>query len=330
MRKIALMIAVLFILTSCNKDDENIDIAQLPKTIGVAMNRIPWKIKYIEGDSLDLTGLIVNLIMDNNDTLEVRFEDFKSNGISCYPNNKFVLEHDTMVNIVHIDIDQGTNFSISVTPKYISDIDGNKYSTIVINHQVWMKENLMTTKLNDGTEINLIIDNTTWSNTVQAAYCWYNNDLELANKNNYGALYNWYTLETEKLCPIGWHVAKSKEWNSLQTYLWNKGYGFNAQTQSVAKAIASEDGWLHTEEPGAPGNNPQMNNKSGLSIPAGGYRVSFGNFYYSSKAGRIWCIENSTEALYLNYDSWGAWQYTTEWSTSDIKAYGYSVRCIKD
>src|SRR5665647_1584626 len=87
----------------------------------------------------------------------------------------------------------------------VKDIDGNVYHTVKIGTQVWMVENLKTTKYNDGTSIPNIIDGTTWSNLTTPGFCFYNNDA--ANKNIYGALYNWYTVNTGKLAPTGWHVS---------------------------------------------------------------------------------------------------------------------------
>ena len=81
----------------------------------------------------------------------------------------------------------------------LTDIDGNVYTLVTIGTQVWMVENLKTTKYNDGIGIPLITDNTAWKNTATPAYCWYDNDM--SNKNLYGALYNWYVVNTDKLCP---------------------------------------------------------------------------------------------------------------------------------
>ena len=83
-----------------------------------------------------------------------------------------------------------------------TDGDGNNYSVVQIGTQMWMEENLKTTKYNDGTNIPNVIDNDTWWNLSTPGYCWYYNDI--TNKNLYGALYNWFTVNTDKLAPKGW------------------------------------------------------------------------------------------------------------------------------
>ena len=66
----------------------------------------------------------------------------------------------------------------------------------------WMAENLRTTKYNDGTVIPLVTNSGTWVSISTPAYCWYNNNM-IAYGPTYGALYNWYTVNTDKLCPTG-------------------------------------------------------------------------------------------------------------------------------
>jgi len=92
----------------------------------------------------------------------------------------------------------------------VSDIEGNIYKTIRIGNQTWMAENLKTTKYNDGELIPNITVDVEWLEFSSGAYCWYNND-GTRNKNTYGALYNWYSVNTGKLCPAGWHVPSNKE-----------------------------------------------------------------------------------------------------------------------
>ena len=45
------------------------------------------------------------------------------------------------------------------------DADGNTYDTVVIGRQVWLSENLKTTRYNTGTSIPLLTDNNAWSGT---------------------------------------------------------------------------------------------------------------------------------------------------------------------
>ncbi len=82
------------------------------------------------------------------------------------------------------------------TTTTVTDIDGNVYNTVTIGTQVWMVENLKVTKYNDGTAIPLVT--TTWVGLLTPAYCYYDND-EAMHKNTYGALYNWYAVNTGKL-----------------------------------------------------------------------------------------------------------------------------------
>ena len=96
----------------------------------------------------------------------------------------------------------------------VTDYDGNKYNTVTIGSQCWMRENLKTTHFNDGSEIPNVTMN--WYGKTPR-YCWPDNDPDL--KDIYGAFYNWYTVQTGKLCPIGWHVPSDSEWHQLALYL---------------------------------------------------------------------------------------------------------------
>ncbi len=76
---------------------------------------------------------------------------------------------------------------------YCTDGDNNNYPVVEIGNQVWMAENLRTTRYNDGTVVSLVSDANSWESS-SAAYCWYGND-EAANKDAYGALYNWNAVK---------------------------------------------------------------------------------------------------------------------------------------
>jgi len=93
----------------------------------------------------------------------------------------------------------------------VTDIDGNEYHTVTIGKQVWMVENLKTTKYNDGTDIPQLSGNNI------PGMCWYNQNP--ANKDIYGGLYNFYVVRTGKLCPEGWRVPTVDDWDTLFCFL---------------------------------------------------------------------------------------------------------------
>ena len=111
----------------------------------------------------------------------------------------------------------GDNSNPAPPPITVTDIDGNVYHLITIGTQVWLVENLKTTRYNDGAPIPLVTDSAAWSLLTTPGYCWYNNDI--ANKNPNGALYNWFAVNTGKLAPTGWHVPTDAEWTILTTFL---------------------------------------------------------------------------------------------------------------
>ena len=104
-------------------------------------------------------------------------------------------------------------------PSPVSDSDGNKYDIIKIGTQTWMVQNLMTTLYNDGSNINNITDTSSWRLDIIGAYCNYNNTTNLDSIKKYGRLYNWYAVNTNKLCPLGWHVPNNSEWGLLNDFI---------------------------------------------------------------------------------------------------------------
>ncbi len=69
--------------------------------------------------------------------------------------------------------------SFTTDPLTVNDVDGNTYDVIRIGTQLWIKQNLKTTKLNDNSSIPLVTGNTAWSNLSTPGYCWYDSDAEL-------------------------------------------------------------------------------------------------------------------------------------------------------
>lgn len=100
----------------------------------------------------------------------------------------------------------------------VKDIDGNIYNIVQIGEQFWMASNLRVTKLNDGTPIKKNDRKLSeWSNYTEPAYIAYNFDE--TNVAKYGYLYNKFNVNSEKICPEGWSVPSSTDWDILAEYL---------------------------------------------------------------------------------------------------------------
>jgi uncharacterized protein (TIGR02145 family) len=204
--------------------------------------------------------------------------------------------------------------------------DGFTYNTVQIGNQCWLKENLRTTKYNDGTSITNVTDNATWTSTTSGAYCCYSNST--SNCTTYGALYNWYAVTTGKLCPSGWHVPSDAEWKTLEMYL------------GMTQAQADATGWRGTDQgsklagsanlwtDGVLDQNANFGT-SGFSALPGGYRdYSGGSFYGLGYDGYWW---SSTE--YGGSDAWYRYLYYYNANVgryNDYKRNGFSVRCLRD
>lgn len=103
-------------------------------------------------------------------------------------------------------------FSQNTDDQYFTydSVNHIKYKTIKKGDQIWLAENLRSTKYNDGSEIPKLYDSKLWSSSSAGACCFLYNDS--INKNIYGILYNWSAVESGKLCPAGWHVPKGNNW----------------------------------------------------------------------------------------------------------------------
>ena len=72
--------------------------------------------------------------------------------------------------------------------------------TIKIGTQLWYKENLKQTQFSDTT-IHIVRDSATWS-TISVPACYIVDSLDKDI-----VYYNWYAVNTNKLCPQGWRVS---------------------------------------------------------------------------------------------------------------------------
>lgn len=196
---------------------------------------------------------------------------------------------------------------------FVKDIDGNIYTTVTIGNQVWIQQNLKTTRYQNGEVIANIEDGTAWGSLITGAYCAHNNIA--ANDAVYGKLYNWYAVvDVRNVCPTGWHVPSDSEWTELTDYLG----GINE-----AGGKMKESGLLHWNS-----QDTGTNNSSGFSGLPGGDRTNIGNFFNLGNNGCWWSATayNATNAWFRYINT----NYSNVYRTTNFKQSGFSVRCVQD
>lgn len=199
----------------------------------------------------------------------------------------------------------------------VIDADGNIYRSVKIGTQIWMAENLRTTRFGDGTPISLVTNNIEWDTVSIPAYCWYDND-ELTYKSSYGALYNIYSVSSGKLCPDGYHIPDSTEWTVLRSYL---GY-------FIAGGKIKETGTSHW-------NNPNVaSNESGFTALPGGIRYYWPaektSFRDIGFLGCWWGYADSSENIYTRLTLYNGFYNFNLDGGNNARGLGMSVRCIHD
>jgi len=170
----------------------------------------------------------------------------------------------------------------------VTDIDGNVYQTIVIGSQVWTTSNLQTLRLNDGTPIPNVQDNVLWASTNAPAFCTYENKEMITSDNKLmylgnGALYNAYTINSNKLAPAGWHIPSYEEWITLMEFLQRDEDAFLKLTQEKDGFFATKAGIRVGGKGGFLYGNTSCYWWSSTSV-SNEYNIGF---YLSEKIGKI-------------------------------------------
>jgi uncharacterized protein (TIGR02145 family) len=208
-------------------------------------------------------------------------------------------------------------FNQSITYGSMTDQEGNTYKTVNIGDQIWMAENLKTTKYRNGELIPKVVENSEWESITTGAYCNYDNQKSFVN--TYGRLYNWFAItDSRNLAPAGWHVATDTDWTTLINYLGG---------EREAGVKLEETGTTHWKtESGA-------TNESGFTALPGGYRSDQTIFYiqqpyhysFLGLYGWWWSSTESTSTL-----AWSDWISLIIHRSLATKQWGLSVRCVKD
>jgi uncharacterized protein (TIGR02145 family) len=195
----------------------------------------------------------------------------------------------------------------------LQDIDGNVYNgTATIGNQVWMIENLKTTRYSNGDSIETTLSDISGESTPK--YQWaYNGDESYVSV--YGRLYTWYAAsDSRNLCPDGWHVPTDDDWTALTTFLGG---------EDLAGGKLKETGITHWLAP-----NTDATDVWNFTALPGGSRFSTGFFQYLGNRGFWWSsTEHSAPLGYFRTMS-SLFGFVGRDGTN--KQYGFSVRCIKN
>ncbi|MGE5456982.1 MAG: FISUMP domain-containing protein [Methanococcaceae archaeon] len=210
----------------------------------------------------------------------------------------------------------GEQIQFKTVPKILADTDGNNYDIILIGNQFWFKQNLKTTKYNNGDPVTSTTPLTyDISGESEPEYQWPAGGSE-TNVAVYGRLYTWYSVnDSRNLCPAGWHVPTLNEWMILINYLGG---------EAVAGDKLKEAGTDHWPSP-----NNSTNESEFTALPGGDKSESMfrsfgytGNYWTSTYYG----VPGGNAANYIQIDR----ELSNVVPNLHFRHYGYSVRCMKD
>ena len=206
----------------------------------------------------------------------------------------------------------------------IDERDGKQYPTVQLGSQCWIAKSL---DYDNG------CSSKTWVNYSDIGWCGcYNNNS--SNCNTYGRLYQWSaamngttTAGVQGICPAGWHLPTSAEYNSLESYTNTVSqYYCNGNSAYTAKALASVSNWASSGTCDA-GTNQSTNNATGFNAFPAGSRDPNSSFRDISLAISLWSSTlsgGSPMGHYLIYDQ----EQMLNWVNNP--AFAVSVRCLKN
>lgn len=304
------------------------------KVVSLALKELPTKSSYYLGHPLDLSGMKVEFGKNNGKTEVVDFADFGKNVLSC--NYK---TGDTLTAIPNIVVAYGSpqgaiylTIDIPIKIEKAIDIDGNEYPLTAIGNQIWMAENLRTSKLNDGStilEVRLGDKNAAlWSTIPSPVFAYDSNNKGIATAR-YGAYYNFYCVATDKLCPDGYHVATNQDWQTLVDFIAQTGY-----SGREGQVLASKTGWKEIST----WVNYKGLDKYGFNAKPAGFILQSQNDqiqYNMQETGKWWTGDFDEESFEGGTYTRGVFR---SFYVPDAKLYkyngfvneGHTVRCIKD
>ena len=245
------------------------------------------------------------------------------------------------------NVNDGSCLPACVSPNY----NNYQYKVVAIGDQCWFAENLRTTNYTNGDPITLgkILSR----DNLEQGLCYnFITDYQFSYKSNekYGCLYNKYAvLDSRGICPKGWHVATTNDWNELKNYILNDKRSIRTKNNpklfwgGPGMTLLEYDSWWADYQKEL---NPKYNdgdhafqwkNVFGFSIlPAGRFDGSILKYDESGGSGgggkaNFWSIPakekfDNLDAHYIFFDTTPLCMKIIERGNRD----GFSCRCIRD
>lgn len=261
-------------------------------------------------------GFAIGGIGDNNKS----FNDyFYVNQDSTYVSN--TLNAAGNVNITGNVLTGGTIGTLPTDP--LTDADGNIYQTIRIGDQIWMTENLRTTKYSDGNlipELAAINDTFPYITPVDSF------SIPIADPK-WGYMYMLQLIDDTKICPTGWRLPSQLDWNML---IQNSG-----GNEVAGAALKDPSKWWYPINYPTNGFNIRPAGSAYLIDIVGSWMPSYSSYGMNAT---IWSqpIDEGSGIFSSNVFNLSSSDYLSEpfnyiqFSLSPTAYEAFSIRCIKE
>ena len=205
----------------------------------------------------------------------------------------------------------------------VTDLGGRVYGTLKIGNQCWMASNLRSVQYSNGDPI------TAWSsNQVPVGYYAVYDNLS-SNETTYGLLYNAFAvIDPRGLCPTGWHIPSSAEFDTLATFLDPNAIGGSAVFNGAVSATAGGEmkSLLLWNSP-----NTGATNGSCFGALGAGYRGTDAIYYNQGIGTYFWTTTTAFPGGGISLLDRRLWNFSSELIVApNAPELGFSVRCLKD
>jgi len=211
---------------------------------------------------------------------------------------------------------------VSNMGSFVDSRDNKTYTTVLLDSQTWMAENLAWLPS---------VSNSTDESTEDPYYYVYGYEGSVVaeakqtdNYNTYGVLYNYPASMIA--CPAGWHLPSDEEFMLMEEFLGmdqselSSSEGFR-QSGKLGKNLKSESGW------NSEGNGV---NRYGFNILPAGTRMWSGGFDTMGEWVGMWTSSRNQNTNTMYWVRGAVWFDDGFQRDDAVRDFGYTVRCVKD